>query len=236
MLAAGGSGALTFELAFVHGIKCTLVEPRPLKLHKLQHRQLQQSGRTVSVRTYILEQLQQAWEAHGAALPTTEHDMSQQDVSLPLQQQSCPGQADIATNIPGAEDRCSGAAVHQATVVSTDQCLELQQVQAWFGPELWGTQGWQQLFGACSCVVGLHPDQATEAILEYAVQRDAPFALMPCCVFPRLFPHRRLQQEDGSQAVPVTSYEELVEYLQQQGRAERQVLDFEGANTVVYRV
>jgi len=222
--AAGGSGALTFELAFMHGIKCTLVEPRPLKLHKLQHRQLQQSGRTVAVRTYTLEQLQQAWEAHGSALPTKEHDMCQLGVSFPLQQLPLFGALDS-----------SGAAVHPANVASTDQCVELQQVQAWFGPELWGTQGWQ-LFGACSCVVGLHPDQATEAILEYAVQHDAPFALMPCCVFPRLFPHRRLHQEGGSQAVPVTSYEQLVEYLQQQGRAERQVLDFEGANTVVYRL
>jgi hypothetical protein len=112
--------------------------------------------------------------------------------------------------------------------------LHLQQVQAWFGPDLWGTPGWQRLFSDCSLVVGLHPDQATEPILDFAVQQRLPFAIMPCCVFPRLFPDRRLQQPDGS-LVPVSSYEQLVAYLLQRGGAQRSVLDFEGANTVVYR-
>jgi hypothetical protein len=116
-----------------------------------------------------------------------------------------------------------------------DTAVRLYQVQAWFGPELWNTPGWQQLFKDCSLVVGLHPDQATEPILDFAVQQQLPFAVMPCCVFPRLFPHRQLQQADGS-FVLVVAYDELVEYLVQRGAAQTAVLDFEGAKTVVYRL
>ena len=110
-------------------------------------------------------------------------------------------------------------------------------MQAWFGPDLWATPGWQQLFSELSVVVGLHPDQATEPILDFALQQGLPFAVMPCCVFPRLFPHRRVrQQQEGADAVPVVTYEQLVEYMVQRGGAQRQVLDFEGANNCVYRL
>jgi hypothetical protein len=34
-------------------------------------------------------------------------------------------------------------------------------------------------------VVGMHPDQATEAILQFALECRKPFAIVPCCVFPR---------------------------------------------------
>ena len=43
-----------------------------------------------------------------------------------------------------------------------------------------------------SLLVGLHPDQATEAIVDVALSLGIPFAVVPCCVFPKLFPQRRL--------------------------------------------
>ncbi len=33
----------------------------------------------------------------------------------------------------------------------------------------------------CDLVVGLHPDGATRVIVEYAVRRRVPFAVVPCC-------------------------------------------------------
>jgi len=39
--------------------------------------------------------------------------------------------------------------------------------------------------------VGMHPDQATEPIIDAALALGKPFAVVPCCVFPDLFPHRR---------------------------------------------
>ncbi len=36
--------------------------------------------------------------------------------------------------------------------------------------------------------------QATDSIVDYAVRTGKPFAVVPCCVFPRLFRHRRMPQ------------------------------------------
>lgn len=34
-------------------------------------------------------------------------------------------------------------------------------------------------------VVGMHPDQATDAIVDFALACSKPFAVVPCCVFAR---------------------------------------------------
>lgn len=44
----------------------------------------------------------------------------------------------------------------------------------------------------CSCVVAMHPDQATEAAARLAMRLGKPFALVPCCVYAGEFPGRRL--------------------------------------------
>ncbi len=147
----------------------------------------------------------------------------------------------------------------------------------------------------CLQVVGLHPDQATDGILRFALHRGKPFAIIPCCVFPSLFPERRVlpgqlpggfpgqagtsgaagqvgmpreakvpaavpAAETGPEAAaavtlgaaaapgagadgegrqagePVATYQQLVQYLVQQGGRGTQLasLPFVGANFVVY--
>ena len=61
----------------------------------------------------------------------------------------------------------------------------------------------------CSLVAGMHPDQATEAIVDLSERLGVPFALLPCCVMPSLFPHRR-QKRHGD---PVRSYSSFCQYL-----------------------
>ncbi len=41
-------------------------------------------------------------------------------------------------------------------------------------------------------IVGFHPDQATEAIVDLALDQEIPFCVVPCCVFPKEFPNRYL--------------------------------------------
>jgi hypothetical protein len=270
--AAGGTGSLTFELAFVHGIKCTLVDPRALKLNKHQHRQLQQAQRTAAISTLTLQQLQKGDLTAAHEVQHAEQDCNQeqeqdrqgvQPVTAQQQQQlsehdgmfgkldqhvirgartvqqqrlqdgSLPGSGPLGED----SNQQPGSGQLQFPTVCCSDPLKLQQVQAWFGPELWSMPGWQQLYSNCSLVVGLHPDQATEFILDYAVQQQLPFAAVPCCVFPRTFPHRRVQPAAGGDVVPVVSYDQLVEYLLQRGSgaAQRHVLGFEGANIVVAR-
>jgi hypothetical protein len=43
-----------------------------------------------------------------------------------------------------------------------------------------------------SLLVGMHPDQATEFIVSCALALHKPWAVVPCCVFGREFPTRRL--------------------------------------------
>ncbi|KAA6423694.1 MAG: hypothetical protein FRX49_06265 [Trebouxia sp. A1-2] len=83
----------------------------------------------------------------------------------------------------------------------------------------------------CSVIVGIHPDQAAEPIINFAQRTKRPFAMVPCCVYPMEFPRRRLP--DGTH---VRKYEQLIQYLQSRDPEHIQVatLPFEGRNQVVY--
>jgi len=64
------------------------------------------------------------------------------------------------------------------------------------------------LWKSVDLVVGLHPDQATDAIVDLSLESGTPFACVPCCVFPTLYSHRLLR--DGT---AVRSLEQLIQYL-----------------------
>jgi hypothetical protein len=73
-------------------------------------------------------------------------------------------------------------------------------------------------------------DQATEPIVDFALARDKPFAVVPCCVFPKLFPERRLPE-----GVPVVDYPQFVRYLQLKSPSIRTgYLNTKGRNLVLY--
>lgn len=154
---AGGRGDVSFELHNRRGLRAVVIDPRPQRFSKQQHRAMA------------------AYAAAAARGP-------------------CP------------------------------------QLQTLFNPALWEHSPHAAALQACSLVVGMHPDQATEAIVDFAVAARKPVAVVPCCVFPREFPDRRLP--DGT---PVTTYDQLVEYLQLRLGGQTARLPFEGANIVVYR-
>ena len=83
-----------------------------------------------------------------------------------------------------------------------------------------------------SALVALHPDEATGEIVEQAVKHRIPFVVVPCCVFARLFPHRTTK--DGR---PVSSYEDLLDFLQEQDPSiQRTQLSFGGKNIALWSV
>lgn len=87
-----------------------------------------------------------------------------------------------------------------------------------------------ELLEACSAVVGMHPDQATEALVDAALRWQKPFAVVPCCVFPTLFPQRRTRTGQG-----VVSYEGFLGYLKGKDERIRSArLPFSGRNKVLY--
>ena len=86
-----------------------------------------------------------------------------------------------------------------------------------------------RLLSTCSAVIALHPDEATEPIVDFAVQHQIPFVVVPCCVFSRLFPNRLWK---GS---TVTSYHDFLDYLaSKHSSIQKSQLDFEGANIAVW--
>ncbi|CAJ1329812.1 unnamed protein product [Effrenium voratum] len=86
--------------------------------------------------------------------------------------------------------------------------------------------GHQALLASASLVVGLHPDEATEAIVDLALRYGRKFAVVPCCVFAQLFPHRRAP---GGEEVRTLS--QFCAYLRaKDARIQEAMLDFEGRN------
>lgn len=96
----------------------------------------------------------------------------------------------------------------------------------------------EETLSRASVVVGLHPDQATDAVVDFALARHLPFAVVPCCAYSKDFPHRRRPPGPGRPkgGGAVTTTEHLVEYLAAKapGLARVAVLPFEGKNKVVY--
>ncbi|CAJ1953913.1 unnamed protein product [Cylindrotheca closterium] len=90
------------------------------------------------------------------------------------------------------------------------------------------------LVRSCSMIAGMHPDQATEAIVDTSMRLGVPFAILPCCVMPKLFPNRR-QKRHGD---PVRSYGTFCQYLLDKApmgvdfRVDH--LYFQGRNKVIY--
>lgn len=81
-----------------------------------------------------------------------------------------------------------------------------------------------------SCLVGLHPDECTEDILDAALQHQKSVAIVPCCVFPTFFPTRRLRCGKAAR-----TYDEFLRYLlEKDDRLSRETLPFEGKNQVIY--
>jgi hypothetical protein len=103
-------------------------------------------------------------------------------------------------------------------------------VQASFDADFIADERNAALLGGCGLLIGFHPDQATDAIVDFAVARSKPVVLVPCCVFARDFPDRRFA--DGSD---VASFEDLVRYCRERlGPAVRsEFLPYNGRNNAL---
>ncbi|KAI9911492.1 hypothetical protein PsorP6_009741 [Peronosclerospora sorghi] len=89
---------------------------------------------------------------------------------------------------------------------------------------------YKELFANCSVLVGMHPDEATEAIVDASLTRKKPFTMVPCCVMSRVFPDRRCW--DGT---PVVTYETFIKYLRENlPSVQSHFLTFAGCNQVIY--
>ena len=83
---------------------------------------------------------------------------------------------------------------------------------------------------SASIIIGLHPDQPTSDIVDMALAMDKPFAVVPCCVFPKIFDQRELPC-----GTPVRSYEHFIEWIMSKNPLIRKKdLGFGGRSFVLY--
>ena len=253
---AGGRGDLSFELHCRRGIRTTLIEPRPQKLTKAQRKYFKaQRGKEVSRRP--LQQTEQGQEQRGTGSGGGADDaaavgraLAQAEAAQMPRQFRCffgPHLLLDGSSDGGSTERY-GCTIDppQAPQVSTAvvTAAELPALSSEETAEL------RALLFSCSVVVGMHPDEATEPLVDFAIQLKKPWAVVPCCVFAHQFPGRTLKlpesqpadsgsgsdsQSQGSAGKAVQSYEDFVRYLQQKSPGARTVfLPFHGKNQVVY--
>ncbi len=95
----------------------------------------------------------------------------------------------------------------------------------------------------CSIIAGMHPDEATEAVIDTSLRLCKPFAILPCCVFRNLNVERqevRKQKQQGMGGTdPFRSYSTFCHYLLRDKAPtgigfQTENLPFEGRNKVVY--
>lgn len=175
---AGGAGAVCWSLAVDHGVRCTVVDPRRLRLSRRKTNAVLAAA---------------ALKPRGAGAPDA---------------------ADAGARAEWLDARAlddGGGAGSRAAAVAWLETRGLSQMRRLFDPSFGGAADEADAVAAwarCAAVTGLHPDEATEAIVDACLRDAKPFAVVPCCVFPTLFPHRRLRS-----GAEVRSREQLVRYL-----------------------
>jgi len=100
----------------------------------------------------------------------------------------------------------------------------------------------RNIVSSCSIIVGLHPDEATEAVIDTSLRLGKLFAVMPCCVFRNLNPERldiRKQERYRGVRDPFRSYNTFCRYLLHDKapmgmRFSSENLPIEGRNKVIY--
>eukprot|EP01083_Nonionella_stella_P281883 959364_1 len=110
-----------------------------------------------------------------------------------------------------------------------------RHINAWFDWDTLDTNDdIKKVFSACEVVLGLHPDEATEAIVDLSLKYGKKFAIVPCCVFPNLFP-KYLRMDDDDVEKEVVTYLQFIEYLKRKHQCIKiDYLRFKGRNKVLY--
>ena len=67
----------------------------------------------------------------------------------------------------------------------------------------------QSIWNKADLIIGLHPDEATDDVIEMSMKYFKPFVCVPCCVFPNKFPNRKLK----ASGKVVRSRSQLIEYI-----------------------
>ena len=224
---AGGGGVLSFELHVRHGLGATLCDPaavsvsaRQMNTWKNLRKKASRAG--VGSPEYRAWQRAESWVNVARAEETRRR---REHVRRVLRYADDDAGMDVDAV---SSDEVTSTRVASGASGDDDAIFEH------FAAEFWGdTDGpVGSAVGGCDVLVGMHPDQATEPIVDAAIELGKPFAVVPCCVFPELFPERRTKDGDS-----VRTYVQFLDYLvAKHPDIKLAYLPFKGRNRVVYRL
>ena len=257
-VAAGIHGGVSFELVNLNGIPCTVVEPRgPLRLAK--RRRMLQNGiyhRTIPLQKYNSIALEDALaETEG---DSGDNDLStvgraprhwrlffgnwmvaseSDDIDKRLARSTKKAAALVgpaATTSGHEEDFCKGKEDSDESDSDADDresidilCQPCGTGEAQAPPPATEIEC---TISEASIIIGLHPDQPTGDIVDMALALDKPFAVIPCCVFFKIFDQRVLPC-----GTPVKSYGQFIEWIMSKNALIRKKdLSFGGRSLVLY--
>ena len=241
---AGGAGALSFEFHVNHGVGVVLIEPRCVALTPRQ-RATAKNLRRRGARNDANPDVADAWLRSEIWVKCADE---QNEKRMHEHVQRLVAYTEIASskdiNVSASAPPTDVVTLHEAPFDEFPTELPRTVVKSPFGAEIapfthirsefWTTDssvGARLREMRPSLLVGMHSDQATEAIIDAALELDVPFAVVPCCTFPELFPHRRT-----ALGGPVASYADFIEYLRGKHPSIRSTfLPFKGRNQVLYK-
>ena len=109
--------------------------------------------------------------------------------------------------------------------------IGFQQISSLFNHQF--IQSNLSIWNQADVIIGLHPDEATDDIIEMSMKYFKPFICVPCCVFPNKFPNRKLK----SSGKTVRQHDELIEYIMEKAREVNLLKHTSNSNkTMVYVV
>jgi hypothetical protein len=159
---AGGSGQTAFELCCRYGVPCTVVDPRPIAYNQkqkrlLQHR-LQMFADLHPNSTKRDEREHEGDNAGGTEAKETKEDSVTADASKPVWKHKF-SELEVAQGSPCTPVQLC-TLFDELFVAGESPCLQYEDGRALRSGDtaaLWKT---------CSVVIGMHPDEATDAIGE----------------------------------------------------------------------
>ena len=219
-VAGGGHGALSFDLYFKHLIKSIIIDPRftvlePKQLQYLKH----SSNQTTSQNNFVYTNdniIDSKNEIENIKINIEDNNIINSNTN-------------VENNIveENKEDHSVNEDFKIQTIVS--QYPGYRQICGLFNSEFIESPVGSKVWANSTLILGLHPDQATEDIVDFAIKDKKAFAVIPCCVFPKLYPKRF---HNGKH---VKSYLEFCNYLQaKHDDIQRTTLSFTGRNIVLY--
>ncbi|KAL3912540.1 MAG: hypothetical protein SGILL_006839, partial [Bacillariaceae sp.] len=200
---AGGAGGLAFELSVRHALECIVVDTKPLRFKAKQIRH-------VRFRKDCVDRLQGQPNMKQSPLAQNLLRRFQVDCdleTLQVNQFQILLDSKHVLHAPGTR-----------TGMILRQDADAERLRSILRNK------------KCSILVGLHPDQATDHIIDIGLALNIPWAAVPCCVFPTLFQHRKT-----STGKIVRSYEDYCDWIKDKHvDVQEAELPFRGRNKVLY--